>query len=106
MGSRMKIDVITKIPEEKKVTVKFDSLSLQNAIERFRKYADIVYIVVPKNPPSTVAMNKSNWTSLTMRLTVNSSRKLLFVASVIATPDPKDSEKKITKIMVDRKSVV
>ncbi len=74
IGNRMKIDIVTKIPKEKKITTKFDKLPLKAAIERLREFADIAYIVVPQNPPSK-----------------------------ITTSDPKDSEKKeakITKILV------
>ncbi|HWP93163.1 MAG TPA: hypothetical protein VNN20_13300 [Thermodesulfobacteriota bacterium] len=70
----MKIEVISDISEEKKVTVKFVELPLKAAIERLREFADIAYITVPKNPPSK-----------------------------ITTSDPKDSEGeegKITKILV------
>lgn len=44
IGSRMKTDVITKIPEEKKINTKFDKLPLKAAIESLREFADIAYI--------------------------------------------------------------
>jgi len=44
LGSRIKIDVITKIPEEEKITIKVEKLPLEAAIERLREFADIAYI--------------------------------------------------------------
>jgi hypothetical protein len=43
IGSKMKIDVIIRVPEEMKITTKFDGISLKDAIERLRGYADIIY---------------------------------------------------------------
>ncbi|MGE5444652.1 MAG: hypothetical protein ACM3SR_08640 [Ignavibacteriales bacterium] len=43
IGRRMNIDLIANIPEDKKVSIRFDVLSLKDAIERLRGYAGIVY---------------------------------------------------------------
>jgi type II secretory pathway component GspD/PulD (secretin) len=44
IGRRMKINVVANIPEEKKVTTKFDKISLEGAIKKLREYADIIYL--------------------------------------------------------------
>src|ERR1700757_1116825 len=44
IGRQMKVDVVANIPEEKKVTTKFDKLSLEGAIKKLREYADIIYL--------------------------------------------------------------
>lgn len=44
IGSRMKIEVAATIAETEKITMKFDSLSIDDAIKKFRDYANILYI--------------------------------------------------------------
>jgi hypothetical protein len=44
IGRRMDITVISEIPDGRRVTVKFEGLTLEAAIERLRDYADIAYI--------------------------------------------------------------
>ena len=56
IGSKMKIDVITNIPDDKRVSIKFDTLSLKDAIERLRAYADIVYFRDSENKKITKMM--------------------------------------------------
>src|SRR6266852_1466568 len=44
MGRRMKVDVVANITKKQKVTIKFDKLSLENAVERLREYTNIIYL--------------------------------------------------------------
>jgi hypothetical protein len=44
IGRRMGIAVVSGIPDGRKVTLKFEGLTLEAAIERLRDYADIAYI--------------------------------------------------------------
>jgi hypothetical protein len=44
IGRRMNIEVFANIPREQKLTLEFDSLSIEDAIERLRTYTNIVYV--------------------------------------------------------------
>jgi hypothetical protein len=43
LGRQLNIEVVAEIGPEKSVTLEFERLSLEGAIQRFRRYAHVVY---------------------------------------------------------------
>jgi hypothetical protein len=54
IGRRMNIEVFANIPREQKLTLEFDSLSIEDAIRELRKYASIVYVKDAKKEPEQI----------------------------------------------------
>jgi hypothetical protein len=54
LGSQMGIDVVARLPREQKLTLAFDRLHIEEAIERLRVYANIVYLKESTEPHAPI----------------------------------------------------
>src|SRR5262245_16809944 len=54
LGNMLAIDVVTRIPRDTKLTLDFDGLTLEEALQRLRAYANIVCLKETRQPSAKI----------------------------------------------------
>jgi type II secretory pathway component GspD/PulD (secretin) len=55
IGQRMHIEVVAQIPTQEKITLAFDRLSLEEALQRFSEYTNYVYLKGAEKEPGQIS---------------------------------------------------